>query len=296
MTSGADEPPRGRRARGRSTGDDVAADEDVAGKLIDANSALRMLRAGEDERDALIERYGLEGRVELEIADELAAFRPLADPDHFAELHRRALYSIEVLDRNGARQVTTPRLGPLTGPAAFIIGLVTRWVVRGHQAKLVRNIRRMCERREAISEPSSADHALLRRARFHTAMVEEGYHGNPVGLPAFLVGGALLSGVASGAQSLISTAFGSRHVGLSVSTVTGVILLALSWCALYSAGVARRRIRMTTDGPMRRLWDAVGSYGRPPKDQSFLFAIVAIVLAAVSTLAIPLVFYFLIGH
>jgi hypothetical protein len=268
---------------------------DTAGKLIDRNSAMRMLRGSDDERDELIERYGLVGRVELEIADELTAFRPLAAPEQFAELHRRALYSIEVLDRNGARQVATPHLGPLGAPAGLVIGLITRWVVRGHQAKLVRHMRRLCERREAISDPSTADHALLRRARFHTAMVEEGYHGNPVGVPAFLVGGALISGVGSGAQTVISSAFGSRYVGFSLTAVIGALLLALSWCALYAAGVARRRIRMTVDAPMRRLWQAVGSCGRPPKDQSFMFAIIAIALAAAAAAAIPLLLYFGVG-
>jgi hypothetical protein len=43
---------------------------DTAGKLIDRNSAMRMLRGSDDERDELIERYGLAGRVELEIADD----------------------------------------------------------------------------------------------------------------------------------------------------------------------------------------------------------------------------------
>jgi hypothetical protein len=253
--------------------------KEIAPKLIDPNAAMRMLRAGEAERDELIERYGLAGRVELEIADELSNLRPLADPEHFAEAHRRALYAIEVLDRNGARQVRTPRIGPLAAPAGMVIGLITRSVVRGHQAKLVRNIRRMCERREAVCDPDAIEHALLRRARFHTAMVDEGYHGNSAGLPAFLVGGALVSGVASGVETAVFNAFGSRPVGFSLTAVVGVILLALSWCALSAAGVARRRIRLTVDAPMRRLWEAVGAYGRPPKDQSFLFAILAIALA-----------------
>jgi hypothetical protein len=272
-----------------------APSEESGPKLIDPNAAVRMLRAGEAERDAMIERYGLAGKVELEIADELIAFRPLADPEHFAELHRRALYAIEVLDRNGARQVRTPRIGPLAAPASAVIGIITRSVVRGYQAKLVRHIRRMCERREAVAEPNAPEHALLRRARFHTAMLDEGYHGNSAGLPAFLVGGALLSGVASGVETAVFNAFGSRPVGFSLTAVVGVVLLALSWCALSAAGVARRRIRLTVDTPMRHLWEAVGTYGRPPKDQSFMFAILAIVLAAVSAMAIPLLLYFLVG-
>jgi hypothetical protein len=288
MTDRADEAPAG-------AGRGPAAPDEPAAKLIDPNAAMRMLRAGEDERDAMIERYGLAGKVELDIADELIAFRPLADPEHFADLHRRALYAIEVLDRNGARQVRTPRIGPLAAPAGAVIGLITRSIVRGHQAKLVRNIRRMCERREAVSEPNGPEHALLRRARFHTAIVDEGYHGSSAGLPAFLVGGALLSGIASGLETAVFNAFGSRNVGVSLTAVVGAILLALSWCALSAAGVARRRIRLTVDAPMRRLWAAVGTYGRPPKDQSFMFAILAIVLAAVSAMAIPLLLYFILG-
>src|SRR5687767_7240518 len=85
----------------------------------EASEAVRILRATESERDALIERYGLVGKIEREIAAELAAFRPLADPDGFPEAHRRAMYAIEVLDRNGARPAAIPRVGPLTPVASF---------------------------------------------------------------------------------------------------------------------------------------------------------------------------------
>lgn len=279
----------------------VVGDEGVDGgdegddRPPETTEAVRILRATEAERDALIERYGVVGKVEREIADELAAFRPLADPDGFPEAHRRAMYAIEVLDRNGARPAAIPRVGPLTPIASFVVGLVARWIVRGHQARLIGDMRHLYSRREAISEPMSLEHQLLRRARFHATLVEQGYRGNPVGLPAFVVGGAVLTSVASGLEVAALTAFGSQAGGVIALFSIGAVLLGASWCALRAAGVARRRIRMTSDASMVRLWSVIGACGRPPRDQSFLFAIVAIVLAALSVLVVPFVIYVVFG-
>jgi len=64
---------------------------------------------------------------------------------------------------------------------------------------------------------------------------------------------------------------------------------------MYAAGVSRRRIRLTTELPARALWEVVGSAGDPPKDQSFLFAIIAIVLAVLSWVLVPVVAYVILS-
>ena len=64
---------------------------------------------------------------------------------------------------------------------------------------------------------------------------------------------------------------------------------------MYAAESRAVRIRLTTDERARALWDAVGSCGDPPKDQSFLFAVIAIVLAILAWVLVPVVAYALVS-
>ena len=110
---------------------------------------------------------------------------------------------------------------------------------------------------------------MLRRARIDASRVEPGYKGNPLGLPTFLLGGAVLSSVISGLRAFIEWAFNGT-VGIVIFVaVFGLVFFGLAWAALYSAGVARRRIRLSTDQPMRALWETIGACGKPPKDGSY---------------------------
>ena len=122
-----------------------------------------------------------------------------------------------------------------------------------------------------------------------------GSTGNPIGLPAFLLTGAFVSGIASGlqgfARSAVSTPIGVVVTGLFIVFV----LVALAWVALFSAGVARRRIRLSTDQPMRALWDTIGAAGKPPKDESYNFAVYAIILIVLAWIVIPLVAWRVFG-
>ena len=60
-------------------------------------------------------------------------------------------------------------------------------------------------------------------------------------------------------------------------------------------GVARRRIRLSTDQPMRALWDTIGAAGKPPKDESYNFAVYAIILIVLAWIVIPLVAWRVFG-
>jgi hypothetical protein len=51
--------------------------------------------------------------------------------------------------------------------------------------------------------------------------------------------------------------------------------------------MASRRIRLATRVPLQALWDAVGSAGAPPHDQSGKFAIVAIVVTTLRWFVVP---------
>ena len=66
------------------------------------------------------------------------------------------------------------------------------------------------------------------------------------------------------------------------------MLVALAWIARFAAGVARRRIRLSTDQPMGTVWDTIGAAGSPPKDGSYNFAAYAIALTVRAWIVIPL--------
>ena len=264
--------------------------------LLDRIDALRVLRADSPEQQgALLEQIAGKGRAEQDIVKELSKVRPLWRPDRFEEAHRMAMRSLEVLDRNGARPPKMPRLGPLTPIAGYIVQQMTRWIVKGYQNRLVTRLRKLYERREANSEWGSREHVILRRARINAVQVEQGFKGNQLGLPTFLLGGAILSTVVSGLRAFFGWAI-SGVVGILVfAVVLALVFASLAWAALYAAGVARRRIRLSTDQPIKALFETIGACGNPPKDDSYTFAVYAIVLLVLAWVLIPAALWLLIS-
>ena len=257
--------------------------------LVDQIDALRVLRADTDEeKGRLLEQIGGKGIVEQEMVSQMSAIRPLHHPDRFEEAHRIMMRGIEVLDRNGPRPAKVPNVGPFRPIAQWLVQQVTRWIVKSHLNRLTGRICGLYEKREANSDWGTREHAMLRRARLDARRVQANSSGNALGLPTFLLGGAALTSVGSGLQSLARTAMDST-LGISILGFIAVFVLgALSWVALYSAGVARRRIRLSTDQPMRALWETIGAAGKPPRDESYNFAVYAIVLLVLAWIVIPL--------
>ncbi len=260
-------------------------------ELLDRIDALRVLRADSaEEKGRLLEEIGGPGKVEQDIVSELSKIKPLWQPTEFDEAHRLAMRSLEVLDRNGVREAPMPRiLGPLKPLAGVVVQLVTRWIVRGYQNSLATNIRELYERREANSIWGSPAHRLLRRARIDAEQVEQGLKSNPVGVPGFLLGGAALSGLFSAVGGAVASAVNDPTWRLVLSVSLAIVLLGLSWVAIYAASIARRRIRLTTEQPIQALWDTIGAAGDPPRDHSYHFALVAIVLVVLAAVAVPLI-------
>ena len=257
--------------------------------LVDQIDALRVLRADTDEeKGRLLEQIGGKGLVEQEMVSQMSAIKPLHHPDRFEEAHRIMMRGIEVLDRNGPRPATVPNVGPLRPIALWLVQQVTRWIVKSHLNRLTARICGLYEKREANSDWGTREHAMLRRARLDARRVQANSTGNALGLPTFLLGGAALTSVASGLQSLTRSAMDST-LGVSILGFIAVFVLgALSWVALYSAGVARRRIRLSTDQPMKALWETIGAAGKPPRDESYNFAVYAIILLVLAWIVIPL--------
>jgi hypothetical protein len=94
---------------------------------------------------------------------------------------------------------------------------------------------------------------------------------------------------------VLGSIFESVLWSVLVPILLGAIVLALSWVFLYGAAVARRRIRLSTDRPVRALWDAIGSCGEAPRDHSLGFALIAIALLIVAWLAVPVVIWLIFG-
>ena len=255
----------------------------------------RILRTGADTdaTEKLLDQLGAQDPVEQQIVLELSAQRPLGHPERFTEAHVLAMRALEVLDRNGARAPRVPRVGPLKPVAEFGVQLVTRFLVRNHQADVVDAIRNLYTRRLAWCAPDDPSRLPLVRARLDAEKVASTYKGNPIGVPTFLLGGAVLSGLASGLRLVSDAALGSRlAAGLAVATAF-VVLGALSWMILRGAAVAHHRIRITTDAPVRALWETIGRCGNPPEDDAQTFAVYAIILTVVGWLLIPLGVLFL---
>jgi hypothetical protein len=268
---------------------DRSASEFVDELVLDRIDSLQVLRANsQSEKDRLLEQIAGRGKPEQDIVSELAAIRPLWRPDRFEEAHRWAMRALEVLDRNGNRSPQLPRLGPLRPVAAYVVQIMTRYIVKGYQNRLITSIRRLYERREANAAWGTPEHSMLRRARLDATRVEPGYKGNPLGLPTFLLGGAVLSSIVSGLQALVHWAFKGGGGIIVFTAVAGVVFLGLAWCALRSAGVARRRIRLSTEQPMKALWETIGAAGNPPRDNSFDFAVYSIVLLVLAWILVPI--------
>jgi hypothetical protein len=257
--------------------------------LIDQIDSLRVLRADSDEeKGRLLEQIGGKGLVEQEMVAQMSAVKPLHHPDRFEEAHRIMMRGIEVLDRNGPRPAKVPNVGPLRPVAQWLVQQVSRWIIKSHLNRLTGRICGLYEKREANSDWGTREHAMLRRARLDARRVQVSASGSALGLPTFLLGGAALTSVASGLQSLARTAMDST-LGVSIlGFITVFVLGALSWVALYSAGVARRRIRLSTDQPMKALWETIGAAGKPPRDESYNFAAYAIILLVLAWIVVPL--------
>ncbi|MCU1366364.1 MAG: hypothetical protein JWN39_2003 [Ilumatobacteraceae bacterium] len=261
--------------------------------LLDRLDALQVLRANTpEEKGRILEAIGGRGKVEQDIVDEMSKLRPLWRPDRFEEAHRVAMRSIEVLDRNGARSAQMPRLGPLKPVAQWLVQLITQWIVKNHQNSVVTRIRKLYERREANTVWGSPEHHMLRRARLNAVQVENGFKASALGLPTFLLGGAFLTTLLSGLQTIARDALSSSVGTVVFGAILAAVLAAIAWAALFGAAVSRRRIRLSTDQPLKALWETIGACGNPPRDASYDFALYAIILTILAWIVIPFVIWF----
>lgn len=245
-------------------------------------------KSDSDKADEVLRELGGADPVGRDIILQLAGKRPLGHPDKFMAAHTGAIRSLEVLDRNGARGVKLRILGPFDPVAAFLVQLVTRFIVSNHQKSLVSNMHKLYARREANCMPGDPARSMLNRARRDADVVAEGFRKNPIGVPSVLLGGAVLSAALTTVMNTVVASVGNRWTRIALSLALFALLGAISWVILRGSAVARRRIVLTTEKPFTALYETIGRCGDPPRDQSKLFALIAMIILAVSWVFIPL--------
>jgi hypothetical protein len=181
----------------------------------------------------------------------------------------------------------------LTPIAEWGVQLVTRFLVRNYEADASDAIKNLYTRRLAWFAPGDPMRLSMIRARIDAERVAATYKSNPIGIPTFILGGAAASGVASGFRVIADAALGSRLAAILAIASAFFVLAALSWMILRGAAVAHHRIRMTTDEPLKALWETIGRCGKPPEDDAQTFAIYAIILTVLGWLIIPIGIVFL---
>jgi len=108
-----------------------------------------------------------------------------------------------------------------------------------------------------------------------------------IGLPSFVIGGLLIPVFATGWRLAQGVAFRNWWVALATGLVTALVVVGGSWVILRGAAMASRRIRLSTRAALEELWRSVGNCGRPPRDKSRQFAIVAISLTVGAWIVLP---------
>lgn len=239
--------------------------------------------------DAILGELGASDGVDRDIVLQLAGKRPLGHPERFDEAHAMAIRSLEVLDRNGARSVKTKLPGPLDAIGAYLIQLVTRFIVSNHQKSLAQNMRKLYARREANCLPDDPARHQLRRARLHADLVGEGFKKNPLGVPSFLLGGALISSLIGAVVDGATSAADNKLGWLILGGALLVLSTVASWVIIRGAAVARRRIVLTTERPFKALYETIGRCGNPPGDSAKQFALIAMIILIVGWALVPLV-------
>jgi hypothetical protein len=267
---------------------------DVLDDFSEKLAAFNALRKNDKESaDKILDLLGSTGPVEQAIIRELALPKPIYLPDRFDEAHRLVMKSLEVLRRNGARAVTLREgKGPLRSVAAMFINFVVKMMVMNYLGRASRQLFELYNRRSTWVPAGAPENIQLRRARMQVQRVLPSYQSEKFSFPKFLVGGAVLSSLLGALQS---AAISVRENPLLVIVTTAALLLLLlggAWCVVRAAAIARKRIRLTADKPFEALYQVMGAAGEPPSDDTFQFALFALIGMALAWILVPIGLFF----
>jgi hypothetical protein len=247
------------------------------------------LLAGDEEAIAgFLDTLEARGPREREMLAELARGRQVGRLDKFLQSHRRVVSALETLGRHGYQGAQAPSwLRFLRAPARYAIELVARYVVVSYLRRVATELRNLYWLREMQAPANTEERFLLRGARRNADSLMIVFGRREIGLPSFVVGAFLLPLIATLIRLGQGIASDSWVVALSTGIGGAVVFAILSWVILRGAAMASRRIRLSARGPLDTLWDVVGNAGRPPRDHSRKFAVIAITLTAAGWIVIP---------
>lgn len=240
------------------------------------------------EADEILNNMGASTEVDRRIILQLGAPKPLWLPNRFPSAHALAIRSLEVLDRNGTSSIPVPKMSFLTPIAQYLVGIVTKFIVRSHIRGAADSMFHLYARREANSLVGTEDRRILANARRDMERVQSGFKRNPLGIPGFLLGGAFLSTIIGWIQQSVGLFGSSRLFQLIVVCLLILIAAIASWVIVRGAAVAHRRIELTTERPLKALWETIGRAGGPPGNDAKKFALIAVIITILAVILIPL--------
>jgi hypothetical protein len=220
---------------------------------------------------------------------ELARTATLAQAERFPAAHRRAVAALETLSRHGYQHSgAASAAGPFKSVIRWLVQLVARYVVISYLRQISTDLRNLYWLREIETPSPSAERGELRRARYDAEGLVTVFKRREIGLPSFVIGGLLIPVFATGWRLAQGVAFRNWWIALLTGLVTALVVVGGSWVILRGAAMASRRIRLSTRAPLEDVWRAVGFCGRPPRDKSRRFAVVAISLTIGAWIVLPL--------
>lgn len=250
---------------------------------------IQLLGGDDDAIAAFLDDIDVSSPREREMLAEIARTGALARPDRFEQDHGRVLVSLESLRRHGYHgSRAAASLGPMKTIVRFLVELVARYVVVSHVKSVAQNLRNLYWIREMQATEGSRELELLEVARQDAQALVEITKSREIGVPTFVLGGILLPLTLTVWRLASGFTYDHWWVAVLVGLVGVLVGLGASWVILRGAALASRRIRLSVAQPLDELWVTIGSCGRPPRDRSRKFAVVAVSLTIGVWIVLPL--------
>ncbi|MGL6280391.1 MAG: hypothetical protein ACRC50_12655 [Gaiella sp.] len=247
---------------------------------------LKLLSEDDEGMARYLDALEISSPRERELVREIARTRPLALPERFGADHRLMVEALESLARHGYQgSQAGKRFGPLAPAATWFVTLMARYLVVSHIKTLAKAMRNLYGLREIQSLPDTPERAALNIARTDAERMVAVLDQREIGLPTFVIGGAILPLVASVGR--ITGTLSSTYWASAIGVAGMLLALCFSWALMRGAAIASRRIRLATNVPAARLWESIGWCGRPPRSQIRTFVIAAVGLTIASWIVVP---------
>jgi hypothetical protein len=265
---------------------EVPAQANALEEIDNPIERLKLLGEDEEQIAKYLDAMEVTSPREREMLHEISRTRPLAHPELFPQAHRNMVEALESLARHGYHGTRAGRtLGPLRTVARWGVRFVARYLVVSHIRTLSTQLRNLYVLREIQAVPGTNERRELHRARIDATRMVDALQTRELGVPTFLIGGALLPLFATLGRA---TGLLGSTLWASVLAVVGLlVVLVASWFILRGAALASRRIRLAARGPAEALWRTIGWCGKPPKDQTRTFVIVSVALTVGAWILVP---------